>query len=434
MSESRRSDAGATSGHLGGSDIQEHRLRNGLRILVASRHLDPVVAVMVFYSVGSVNERVEEAGLSHFLEHMMFKGTPNLGKGMVDHLTTELGGSNNAFTTYDHTAYWFELASDRWETAMQIEADRMQNLLLDPSEFAAEKAVVLEELSMGLDDPWRRLSRSVSEVLFGRHPYGRPIIGYADVLERATPEDMRAYYERFYHPGNATLVVAGDVTASAALKAARKYFGKIAAGPDRESIDPWRPGCTAPSGERRLTLTWDDASSRLMMAWPGAPVGTDDDFALDLVSTILTGGRLSRLYRRLVIEEGLATTVSTSNDARVEGGAFWLSAEAVAGVSREALEGAIDEEIERLASESVPAADLKRAKSILGASEAFEAETISDLAEHLGGYAVDADWPMATQLSERRKQVRAADIKRVATELLAARHRVVGWSVPEAGR
>ena len=136
-----------------GAIIHEHRLRNGLQVLIAERHDDPVVAAMVFYGVGARNERAEEAGVSHFLEHMMFKGSSKFGKGEVDRITTVLGGSNNAFTTPDHTAYWFELASDRWEIALDIEADRMSGLALDPKEFQSEKKVVLEELSMGRDDP-----------------------------------------------------------------------------------------------------------------------------------------------------------------------------------------------------------------------------------------------------------------------------------------
>ena len=313
----------------------------------------------------------------------------------------------------------------------------MRNLLLDAREYAAEKAVVLEELSMGLDDPWRRLSQSVQELLFLRHPYARPVIGYADVLERSTPEHMRAYYDRFYHPGNATLVIAGDVTEKQALAAARAHFGALVPGAPHESVDPWRPRVEFPEGARRLATTWDDPSSRLIMAFPGATVGSDDDFALDLVATILAGGRLGRLYRRLVVEQGLATSVSTNNDARIEGGAFWLSAEAVEGVAPATLEAAVDEELARLAREAVPAAELGTAKAILESEEALEGETISDLAELLGGYAVDRDWRLTLELTARRKAVRAQDVRRAARELLAPARRVVGWSVPlgaEVGR
>jgi zinc protease len=412
-----------------GAAITEHRLRNGLRVLIAERHLDPVVSAMTWYRVGSVDEAPEEAGMSHFLEHMMFKGSPRFAKGEVDHITTALGGSNNAYTSCDHTAYWFELASDRWETALDLEADRMQGLLLEPSEFDAERSVVLEELSMGEDDPWRRLGRQVCEILFERHPYGRPIIGYVDALEAMTPDAMRAYHGRFYHPLNATLVLAGDLNPRKALAAVRARFGSLDLGPF-EAERTYRPALREPEGERRVTLRWDDPAARFIMGWLGAPVGSDDDFALDVISTLLTTGRLSRLHRRLVLEEGLATSVSTRNDARVEGGAFLLYAEAATGVAPEALEAAVVEEVTRLATERVSPAELNRARRMLAAEEAYEGETVADLAEHLGEYATDADWPLALELTARRKRVTGLQVQRVAARLLSPERRVVGWSLP----
>ena len=415
--------------HFAGAAISEHRLRNGLRVLFVERHLDPVVSVMTWYQVGAVDEVPAEAGMSHFLEHMMFKGSPRFAKGEVDRITTVLGGSNNAYTSADHTAYWFELASDRWETALELEADRMQGLLLDAEEFDAERRVVLEELSMGEDDPWRRLGRQVAELVFGRHPYARPIIGYVDALEAMTPDAMRAYHGRFYHPENATLVLAGDLKKRPALEAARRHFGALDLGPF-EPTRAFRPALREPAGERRVTLRWDDPAPRLLMGWLGAAVGTDEDFALDVISTVLSSGRLSRLHRRLVLEEGLATSVSTSNEARVEGGAFWVYAEGAAGVEPADLEAAVAEELARLATERVTAAELKRARHLLAAEEAYAGETVTDLAEHVGEYAVDADWPLALELTARRARVVARDVQRVAATLLTPTRRCVGWSLP----
>jgi predicted Zn-dependent peptidase len=300
-----------------GTHVQEHRLANGLTVLLAERHMDPVVAVMTWYKVGARNETEREAGVSHFLEHMMFKGSAHFGKGQVDLITTTLGGSNNAFTTADHTAYWFELASDRWEKALEIEADRMRSLALEAREFEAEKSVVLEELSMGEDDPWRNLTQEVQNHVFPRHPYRRPVIGYTDTLKALQVEEMRAYYRRFYHPGNAVLVICGDIDAQAALALARRHFEPIPAGPERATVDVLRPQNPEPKGEQRLKVTWDDPASRLCIAWPSAAVGTQDDHVLDVVSTLLTGGRLSRLYRSLVLGDALATSISTHNDARL---------------------------------------------------------------------------------------------------------------------
>ena len=417
---------------MAGAKVTEHKLSNGMRVLLAERHSDPVVAVLIFYRVGARNETEREAGVSHFLEHMMFKGTERFGKGEVDRVTTELGGQNNAFTGYDHTAYWFELASDRWETALDLESDRMSGLLLDPNEFDSERAVVLEELAMGEDDPWRVLARGVEGALFPRHPYGRPIIGYPDTLKAMSVEDMRDYYERFYHPGNATLVLCGDISPRKALKVVRERFGCLPAGPDYEAADGFRPPLEGPLGPVRIETRWADPAKRLCMAWSTCAVGTKEDYALDLVVAILTSGRLSRLHRRCVLGEGLAVSISSSNDTRVEGGIFWLMAECAQGVEPQALEAAIDEELERLATELVSAPEMKRALALLQASEAYDGEAVTDIAEEIGEFAVDYDWRMAYDGCAKHKAVRPKELRDVVARFLGKAQRVVGWSLPAA--
>ncbi|MEZ6018395.1 MAG: pitrilysin family protein [Planctomycetota bacterium] len=416
---------------LAGATIHETQLSNGLTLLVAERHSDPVVAVMVWYGVGGRHEPAEVAGVSHFLEHMMFKGTELHGKGELDRITTVLGGSNNAFTTPDHTAYWFELASDRWERAFELESDRMKGLLLDPAEFAAEKQVVLEELSMGEDDPWRHLMRQVQSALFGWHPYSRPVIGYRETLLPMTPAQMRAHHSAHYRPGNAKLVVSGDVRPDEVLAAAERWFGAI---PDREAAPSVpRPATASLEATVRLTTHWDDGASRLIMAWPGARVGSDDDYALDLVWAVLTGGKLGRMYRKLVVDAGVATSVSTNNDARAESGSFWLYAEAVRGVEPSAVEAAIDAQLTRLATELVDDVELDRAKRTLAAGEAFELETVTEVAENLGEFATDLDWRAALEVTPRRNAVTAEELRSVAQRVLVDGRRVVGWSLPKPG-
>jgi zinc protease len=413
-----------------GAVISEHRLDNGLRVLIAERHGDPVVAVMTWYKVGARNEREDEAGVSHFLEHMMFKGSRRYAKGEVDRVTTQAGGTNNAFTSYDHTAYWFELASDRWEQALDIEVDRMLDLTLDEAEFESEREVVLEELSMGLDDPWRRLADLVQTALFSRHPYRRPIIGHPDALRALTPAGMRDYYRRFYHPGNATLVICGDVTAQAALAAVERRFAKLPTGPSYAEADAFRPALDAPPGEQRLSMTWDDQGRRLVMGWPSGPVGSADDWGLDVISSVLSGGRSSRLYRHLVVEQGLATNVNTHNDARIEGGVFWVFAECAQGVEPARLEAALEAELELLRTRKVPARELARVRSMLTASESQEGETATDLAEDLGEFAVDADWRLSIESLEKLLAVTAEELRETARRVLAPERRVLGWSTP----
>jgi zinc protease len=424
--------AAASPALRGGAQIHERRLRNGLRLLVAERHLDPVVAVVLFYQVGSRDESEREAGLSHFLEHMMFKGSKQFGKGAVDDLTCALGGQNNAFTSYDHTAYWFEFASDRWEQALEIEADRMAGLLLEPQEFDAEREVVLEELAMGDDDPWGVLHKRVEAALFQRHPYGRPIIGSAHSLRGLAPADMREYQRRFYSPSNATLVVGGDVTVAQVERAARKHFGRFAAAP--LPARPFAAPLEEPSGPVRLELRWPDPGRRLCLAWPTVPVGTADDDCLDVILTVLTSGRRARLQRRLVLDHSLATGVSASNDTRVGGGAFWLMIDAAQGAEPAAVEAAVDEELARLATERLGVRELRRALAMLESSEAHEAESVSDLATELGSFAVDADWRIALDAGRRLQAIDAERVRDCASRLLQPRRRVLGWCLPEERR
>jgi zinc protease len=444
----------------GGALIHERRLDNGLRVLLAERHRDPVVSVILFYRVGAVDERETEAGVSHFLEHMMFKGTPRFGKGSIDQRTATLGGQNNAFTGYDHTGYWYEFSSDRWEEALVLESDRMRHLLLDPAEFASEREVVLEELAMGEDEPWRVLGRRVEARLFGRHPYGRPIIGFPDTLRGMTPDSMRAHYRRFYHPRNATLLICGDVDPKEAFQRAETHFGGLGLqspnerGPRRgrrgasgaaaaadaiETMDAvaprsaLRPPAEEPFGEQRLEMRWPDPAKRLCMAWRAAPAGSPDDYALDLIVVLLTSGRNSRLQRRLVLDGALATSVSAYNDSRVEDGAFWLQAQCREGVEPATLEAAIDAELNRLFEEPPSEAELDRARRMLKASEAHDAETTSDLAEELGSWAVDVDWTHALDGGVRHALVDARTLSEVASRLLRPARRVVGWSLPASG-
>ena len=417
-----------------GARITEHRLANGLTVLLAERHHDPVVAVMIWYRVGSRDEEEREAGVSHFLEHMMFKGSRGFGKGEIDRITTSLGGGNNAFTTSDHTAYWFEFASDRWEKALEIEADRMRHLLLEPAEFESEKKVVLEELSMGDDDPWRLLSREVQMALFPRHPYRRPIIGFADSLAAMSPEAMRGYHARHYRPGNAVLVVSGDIDPQRALESVREHFESIPGDPGSERPQTFLPAIEEPAGEHRLEIRWDDEGRRLCIAWPTAKVGTTEDWALDLAATVLAGGKLSRLYRRLVLEKHLATSVSSHNDTRVDTGTFWLFVEAASKATTAEIERAIDREIEDLRSRDVGAAELARVKRMLAAGDAHESETVSDIAEDLGEFAADADWRLALEAQERLASVSARAVRECAAKLLRRERRVVGWCLPRKER
>ena len=191
-------------------DVGRTVLDNGLVVLTKEVHTSPIVTSMIWYRVGSRNEELGQTGKSHFLEHMLFKGTERFKKGEIDLITLKNGGGNNAFTSHDFTAYYFNFASDRWDVALEIESDRMVNCAFDPEEFEAEKKVVIEELKTGLDSPWGLLLQEQEAAAFKVHPYRNPIVGWLQDVERATAQEQQAYYRRYYHPNNAILVLTGD--------------------------------------------------------------------------------------------------------------------------------------------------------------------------------------------------------------------------------
>ena len=216
--------------------VQKRVLPNGLTLITKELHDKPVVASVIWYRVGSRNEELGQTGKSHFLEHMLFKGTERYKKGEIDLITLKNGGANNAFTWLDFTAYYFTFASDRWQDALEIESDRMRNTSFAEEEFASEKQVVEEELSIGLDGPWEALENEVWATAFRQHPYHWPTVGWIEDLESATGADMKAYYDKWYHPRNATLVIVGDFNSDEIAEKVEELFGPIPAGPEAKSF------------------------------------------------------------------------------------------------------------------------------------------------------------------------------------------------------
>ena len=409
--------------------VEVVQLDNGFRALLAPRRSLPLVASVLWYRVGSRDERTGETGLSHFLEHMMFKGTSRYPKGHIDLLTAKMGGSNNAFTDNDGTAYYFALASDRWETALEIEASRMRDCLLDPSEFASEKSVVLEELAMGEDDPWRPLYQTAETLLFQVHPYHHPVIGYREDLERLGVEGMRSYYDRNYGPNRAFLVVAGDIDVKRTAERIRELFGSIPAqaAPRNEALSE-----PSPQGERRAVVHTPHAVARLCIAFPTARVGERDDYALDVLAHDLGIGKNSRLYRRLVLDDESVTDVSVINETRLDPGALFVLAELREGASLQKVEAAIREEIDALVREGVAKKDLQRIRTQIRAGFLFQDESALDYALKLarfealtpGGYrTLDTVLPTYDSLQ-------AEELKQAAARYLVPQRSVCVHAIP----
>src|SRR6266481_3788627 len=277
-------------------DVRRTVLSNGFVVLTKEVHTSPIVTSMIWYRVGSRNEELGHTGKSHFLEHMLFKGTERFKKGEIDLLTLKNGGGNNAFTSHDFTAYYFNFASDRWDIALDIEADRMVNCTFAPEEFEAEKKVVIEELKTGLDSPWGLLLQEEEAAAVKVHPYRNPIVGWLQDVERATVEQQQAYYRKYYHPNNAILVLAGDFETNEVLTKVERAFGSVPAG---ASPPPMLLKEPPQRGERRLIVRWRSKVPRLAIAYHAPEIAQQDSYALQVLAVVLAEGKASRLYQKI---------------------------------------------------------------------------------------------------------------------------------------
>ena len=411
-------------------DVEVVELDNGFKALLVERGPLPVVASVLWYRVGSRDERTGETGVSHFLEHMMFKGTEAFAKGQIDLQTSKMGGSNNAFTDNDGTAYYFTMAADRWEKALEIEASRMRDCLLDPQEFASEKNVVLEELAMGEDDPWRPLYQATESLLYQVHPYHHPVIGWREDLERLAAHQMRDYYRRNYGPNRAFLVVVGAIDKARTAQRIRDLFGPLPRATEREAPIQEPPQL----GERRATLRTPHSVTRLCMGFRTCRMGERDDYALDVLSHDLGNSKNSRLYRRLVREDELVTEVSVMNETRQDPGSLLVLCELRDGVSPAEVERAIREEIRKQQDEGVAKKDMERILAQIRASFLFQDEAVLDLAMKLGrfeagtpaGYRTLADvLPTYDSLTQK-------ELREVARRYFDFDRAAVVWAVPGA--
>src|SRR5438034_2900161 len=374
------------------SPVTEVTLDNGLRVLVLEDHRNPIVTVQTWYRVGSRNEVPGKTGLAHFLEHLMFKGTPTHGKGQFARVVEQNGGQDNAFTSHDVTSYYVNIAADRVDMVLALEADRMRHLLLDPKEIESERQVVMEERRTRTeDDPDGYLSEEFLAAAYKAHPYGWPIIGWMSDILRIDPTELRAFYNRYYLPNNALLVVAGDVETARVLARVREAFGRIPRGPDPPPMDAVEP---PQLGERRVQLYKPDARAPIVYIGYHVPNYTSPDApALELLSTILQEGRASRLYRRLVYERRMALSIGgdyayLSHDPNL----FWFSGTPLPGQTPEALEQAIMAEIEQVRNEPVPEEEIERAKNQTEARFVWRQDSVHSRAASMARFEIVGSW------------------------------------------
>jgi zinc protease len=404
-------------------DVRRTVLPNGLVVLTKEVHTSPIVTSMIWYRVGSRNEEMGHTGKSHFLEHMLFKGTERFKKGQIDLLTLKNGGGNNAFTAHDFTAYYFSFASDRWEVALDIEADRMVSCAFDPEEFEAEKKVVIEELKTGLDSPWGLLLQELEAAAYKIHPYRNPIVGWLQDVEGATVGSQQAYYQRYYHPNNATLVVVGDFDTSDVLKKIDRGFGSIPAGPEPSKMVLREP---PQRGERRLVVRWRSKVPRLAMAYHVPEIAHPDTYALQVLAVVLAEGKASRLYQRMVEREQTVTFISAEFGEAKDPTLFHVRAEARGEHSINEIESSIDDELANIVESGVSAHELDRAKHQIEAHFILSRERTLDQAILLGQIETLYGLDYIDTYLQRINAVTAADIAQVCTRYLNENNRTVG--------
>ncbi len=352
--------------------IRTETLDNGLRVYLKPVPGTPVVTTMVAYKVGSADEDLDSTGLSHYLEHLMFKGTDKRMPGDIDRLTFRNGGANNAYTSEDYTIFHFDFPPDRWETALDIESDRMRNLRIDERhEFEQEKGAVIEELMRDEDEPWDLETKAILPLLFGKKaPYGHPVIGEAAHVRAATAKIIKAHYDKWYHPNNAAFVVCGNFDPDQALAQIKKRFGDIprAKLPERKSLPDEKVKRPA-----HLQFESKFALPRLLMGFNTVRSSDADYPAVAVLERILGGGKTSRLYKELVEGAEVAGSVSAGNSAGRYPGWFAIQVEVLPGKDRAGVEKRVIEQLKALREKPIGERELKRAQHGILAGTIFGA-------------------------------------------------------------
>lgn len=362
-------------------------LANGMQVVAITDRRVPVVTHMVWYKVGGADEAPGETGLAHFLEHLLFKGTEKVPSGQFSRTVSRNGGEGNAFTGYDYTAYFQTIASDKLPLVMEMEADRMVNLTLDPEEVASEREVVLEERRSRIDNnPGSLLGERTNAALYLNYPYRRPLIGWAHEIKALTRENALAFYRKWYAPNNAVLVVAGDITMDELKPLAEKYYGVI---PARAVPDRKRPMEPEQISARRVEFSHPQVGqvswSRRYQA-PSRFYGESDQvMPLAVLAEVIGGGATSRLYRSLVIDRKIALSAGASySGSSIGPGTFSFYAVPAEGQTEEALEAAFEEEIAAILRDGVDAREVARAVKSMKISAVYARDSVTAPAHAVG--------------------------------------------------
>jgi zinc protease len=410
-------------------NVTEIILPNGLKVLLKEEHKSPVVTFQIWYRVGSRNERLGRTGLSHLLEHMMFKGTKKHGPKQFSQIVQRNGGNDNAFTSRDYTAYYENFAADRINIALELESDRMKNLLIDPKEFLSEREVVKEERRMRYEnDPVRTMDEQMMTAAFTAHPYQWPVIGWMADIDSFTREDLVNHYRRYYTPNNAIIVVVGDFETKAMLAQIRKYFGAIPKGQPIPVVGAVEP---KQRGERRIFVKKEAELPAVYAGYKTPTLKHADSYALDVLQGILASGKSSRLYRSLVYEQQIALYAGGDYDnVSIDPNLFTVYAGVMPGRTTEEVEKALYAELEKLKTTPVSDEELQKTKNQVESSFIMNQDSIFSQAMLLGQFESVADWKLLETYVNKVRAVTKEDVMRVAREYFTEDNRTVGILVP----
>lgn len=404
-------------------EVSEMVLDNGLKVLVLPDTRAPVVVSQIWYKVGSSYEPEGLTGISHVLEHMMFKGTENLEPNEFSRIIANNGGRENAFTGRDYTAYFEQLEKSRLPIAFELEAERMHRLQLDPAEFKKEVQVVLEERRLRTDDNPESLTyEKFRATAFQRSRYGNPVIGWPEDLQSLTVADLEDWYERFYSPANATLVVVGDVVPADVFALAEKHFGPIPATDVRPHPDPREP---AQEEKRSVTVEAPATVPYILLGYHVPNLGSPDaepwePYALEVLAYLLDGGKTARLSRDLVRGEQVAASAGAGYDAATRMDTqFLLAGNPASGRTIDELREGLLSVVEDVKSEPVSDEELERVKVQLVAGKVFETDSIFYQAMRLGLFETNGHgWEASQTFNDRLREVTAGQVQAVAKKYL----------------
>ncbi len=420
---------GASLTNLHAAQVQEFVLDNGLKVLLLEDHKSPAVTFQVWYRVGGRNEKDGKSGLAHFLEHMMFKGTPTTGPEEYSRIIAKNGGRSNAFTTSDMTVYFAIMSREKIDVEINLEADRMAHALLGDAYFEPEKKVIEEERRLRTEDnPASALSELTYSVAFTIHPYRRPVVGWMEDIEKLTRQDLVDFYKLYYEPNNAVVVVVGDFSSNEIMAKIRGAFGKIPRGAEAPRVDVQE---LEQRGERRAVLKREAELPFLLLFYRAPNLHNPDSFALDLLSVVLAGGRSSRLYHELVYEKRLVRDVDADySRVSIDPMGFSITTQLLPGVEPGNVEREIDALVDKLKTDLISERELEKAKNQIEAAFVYDQDSIFGQAMKLGYYEITGGWRQIDSYLDGIKKVTREDIRRVARQYLDRDRRTVGTLIP----